>query len=116
MQCPAMKGADKLCNKEGKIFRHSEKHIMLWCEILFRYVPRSAIVCDFCAGTLSTGIACLRVNQKHCILNDRDPDVVAAGTAQLVGTSTRTRLEKILVKELLSALMGRVCMVDNASV
>ena len=41
------------------------------CELIHRYCPEGGVVCDFMAGTLTVGMATLRMN-RNALLGERD--------------------------------------------
>ena len=51
--------------------------------MLARFVDRNDAVLDFCAGTCSLGLASLYMNQRYCVLNDRDKNQLQYAEARL---------------------------------
>jgi len=64
----------RLVDKFGSPLNPYEKHLGEIVEQLTRFTDRNAMVLDFCSGTGSAALACLYLNQRFIVCNDRDKD------------------------------------------
>jgi len=69
----------KLTDEEGRTLRIQETHLAELLEIIHMYCPQNGRVLDFCAGTLSSVLACLLIG-RSCVAIERDPVAVDHGT------------------------------------
>ena len=73
---PQIPATYRLCDQTGHQMNPYEKHMGEVIEQLTRFIDRDAFVLDFCCGTGSAALACLYLNQRFILCNDRDEDQV----------------------------------------
>ena len=73
---PSIPATYRLVDQEGHPLNPYEKHMGEIIEQLTRFIDRDAFVLDFCCGTGSAALACLYLNQRFILCNDRDQDQV----------------------------------------
>jgi len=73
---PSIPATHRLVDQDGHPLNPYEKHMGEIIEQLTRFIDRDAFVLDFCCGTGSAALACLYLNQRFILCNDRDQDQV----------------------------------------
>ena len=73
---PSIPATYRLVDQDGHPLNPYEKHMGEIIEQLTRFIDRDAFVLDFCCGTGSAALACLYLNQRFILCNDRDQDQV----------------------------------------
>ena len=79
---PAIPPHYRLVDKFGSPLNPYEKHLGEVVEQLTRFTDRDAMVLDFCSGTGSAALACLYMNQRFVVCNDRDKEQVKHAEAR----------------------------------
>jgi hypothetical protein len=79
VEVPHLANRWKLTDEEGRTLRIQETHLNELCELIHMYCPQNGRMLDFCAGTLSSVLACLLIG-RSCIAIERDPLAVDHGT------------------------------------
>ena len=83
LENPTIPAVYRLADQDGAVLNPYEKHMAEGVEMLTRFVGRNEPVLDFCAGTCSLGLASLYLNQRYCVLNDRDKNQLQYAEARL---------------------------------
>jgi hypothetical protein len=71
----------KLQDKDGKVVRPQENHALKLAEFIFRFCPPTGTMLVFCAGTLTTMLACFLLNRQG-IFNDWDKECLELATVR----------------------------------
>ena len=63
-------------------WRTEENHMSEWLEIINRFVPANGTFWDPTCGSMTSGLAALRLGRR-CFLSDKDPDIIDAAEWRL---------------------------------
>jgi hypothetical protein len=75
---PTTHSSARLRGAKGEILRTAENSVRVLCEMIRQYCPHPGTVADFCAGTMTTMMACI-VTGRNGVFGDRDTVTGNAG-------------------------------------